>query len=36
MKFEILNEEALSILYDIAKFSQEHDLKELMSEFSYN
>ncbi len=36
MKFDILNDEAWSILYDIAKFSQENDLKELLSEFTYN
>lgn len=35
MKFELLTPEALSIFYNIAKFAQEHDLKDLFSEYSY-
>lgn len=34
-KFENLSAEALSALYDVAKFSQDNDLKDLFAEASY-
>ena len=35
MKFDQMSSEALSIVYDVAKFGQENDLNELFQEYSY-